>query len=199
MDAPEFTYEKIGEWMHIVNNSPDPYRKMLFDEQYLQPGFGTTGKYMIFCDDYEMLLDLGLMILIKFQLYRAKISTTSTKNPGSGFAYALAIYDFGPHLKREVADFITDEALSTAYWKKRHPDKPYPYNYRYWKSNKATAEGEYSWQHLQSIGHKSFEGTDLESFKTGSTKAPKNDPKIFVPGMPFTLNIDVEKEEIINV
>ena len=187
MEAPEFNLEKDGEWLIITNNSYNKYRQMLFEEQFVQPGYGTTGKYLVFCDEYEMLFDLAQMILIKFQLYQAKISIEKSVKSEKGFGYALCVFDFGPHLKVEISHFITDEALSTAYWDKKHPGEKYPFNYRWWKSNQSTSEGEYSHQHLESIDHKTFEGTDIESFRTGNITLKKNQSIGFVPGMPLTL------------
>lgn len=187
MQAEQFEFGQNDGWMYIVNRQSNKPRRMLFEQEYLKPDFGTSGKYMIFSDNFPMLLELGQKILSYFSLHHAKISLVKSSGD-TGFGHSLCVFDFGPHYKKEIKTFIGEE-LPIEKWEAENSEKPYPFNYRYWKYNKATADGEYSWQYIKSSNVSTFTGTDIDSFRTGPVTLPKDYGRpIYVPGMPLTLN-----------
>lgn len=95
-----------------------------------------TGKYLFFSEDKAALEKIALEEIKNSDFYKAKIPTEEHKK---GDEYVLCLYYKDDSRKHELAKK----------YKERGNIK-----YRYWKSNKATLEGEYSEEFLSQLNEK---------------------------------------------
>ena len=91
-----------------------------------------TGKYLFFSNDKEKLIKLAKIILIKFNLYEAKVPQ-SDKPIGTDFV--LCVYDKEPRFKDQMKMYADEINIK----------------YRWWKSDEDTIKGKYSKEFLEAV------------------------------------------------
>lgn len=91
------------------------------------------GKYLFFSDNKETLIRLAKILLTKFDFPKAKVPTSDILNNSKGFGFVLCIYSHNNNLKYLLKDYEINSV-----------------NYRYFKTDKATRQGKYSKQYLNS-------------------------------------------------
>jgi|GEM_PF-1753544 len=88
-----------------------------------------TGKYLFFSRDRNKLIETAQEIMEKYKLYCAKVPSENYK---VGEDWVLCIYDVGPRFKNDLRVYQSEDL-----------------KYRYWKSDKDTAEGKYSQKFIE--------------------------------------------------
>ena len=106
----------------IYNDSAYKNSK-LSEIQFKKPFHGTLGKYIFFSDNRDCLIELGKEILLKYNLYHAKVPLKNKGTGGKNYTYVLCIYDSSPKLKQK-------------FWEEYSCRNNI--NYHYWKSDKNT-------------------------------------------------------------
>lgn len=124
---------KKKDWLYLENPSAKENKKDI-QMELIKPNHGTIGKYLFFSDDKKLLIKIAKEILLKYNLYNAKVPSTDEPNPSSGFGFILCIYDSLPRFKHELRQFSDEKNVK----------------YRYWKSDSDTLDGKYSEQFLTS-------------------------------------------------
>lgn len=103
----------------------------LFNKKIKNPkSEAITGKYLFFSNNKEKLIKLAKIILIKFNLYKAKVPQ-SDKPIGNDFV--LCVYDKEPRFKDQMKMYADEINI----------------RYRWWKSNEDTIKGKYSKKYLE--------------------------------------------------
>jgi len=120
-------------WIYLINPSAKENMNDI-ELELFKPNHGNIGKYIFFSDDKQLLIKVAKEILQKYNLYNAKVPLTDKPNPSSGFGFVLCIYDSSPKFKHELRQFSDEKNVK----------------YRYWKSDSATLDGQYSEQYLAS-------------------------------------------------
>ena len=116
-------------WFYNQNAQENKFK--MFQEE-IKPSHGKLGKYLFFSDDREKLQRLLKEILLKFNLYCAKISTEKREKT-DGFGFVMCIYDFEPKFKYNLKKYADETIIK----------------YRYWKSDSDTIKGKYSEKFLE--------------------------------------------------
>lgn len=91
------------------------------------------GKYLFFSDNKNELIKLANELLVKYNLYTAKVPSSNIPNKSKGFGFVLCLYDKDDLLKQELKRFES-ETIS----------------YRFFKSDNDTRANKYSTQYLTS-------------------------------------------------
>ncbi|MHA1227953.1 MAG: hypothetical protein ACTSPV_14495 [Candidatus Hodarchaeales archaeon] len=130
----EITEMESPPWL-FMHNLRATENKLKLEEEKVKPNHGTLGKYLFFSDDKSLLISLGKEILLKYNLYSAKVPSSDKPRPNKGFGFVLCIYDCFPRFKRELRDYADGKTI----------------HYRYWKSNTATLQGKYSKEFKSSL------------------------------------------------
>ena len=123
----------IGNWLYLINNEAEENYKEI-NIELNRPNHGTIGKYLFFSDNKDELLTLGKELLVKYNLYNAKVPMSDTPNKSVGFGFVLCVYDSEPRFKTEFRQYGDNKRI----------------NYRYWKSDSDTLSGSYSKEYLDS-------------------------------------------------
>jgi hypothetical protein len=135
--------EKVKEiktpgWLYLENSSAKENKKEM-ELEIDKPNHGNIGKYMFFSDDKKLLIKIAKEILLRYNLFHAKVPLSDKPNPSPGFGFVLCIYDSSPKFKYELKQFADEKTI----------------RYRYWKSDSATLDGQYSKEFLESQKRKS--------------------------------------------
>jgi len=99
------------------------------------PHYDITGKYLFFSANKNRLIEIAKSEILNHEFHLAKVNSELL---GKNTEFVLCLYYKDDSRKHELASRQRTE----------YPDV----KYRYWKSNQATLEGEYSKEFLEKLG-----------------------------------------------
>jgi len=109
----------------------DGYWIWLFSEE--EPSYEITGKYLFFSEDKDRLIEIATNEIKNHGFHEAKVNESLLKGQTE---HVLCLYYKDDSRKYELAE--------------RNKQK-YGVNYRYWKSDMATRQGQYSKEFLEKL------------------------------------------------
>ncbi len=129
--------EKIKEiktpgWLYLENPFAKENKKEM--KEIDKPNHSNIGKYMFFSDNKKLLIKIAKQILLKYNLFHAKVPLSDKPISNLGFGFVLCVYDSSPKFKYELKQFADEKTIK----------------YRYWKSDSVTSDGQYSKEFLES-------------------------------------------------
>jgi hypothetical protein len=127
----------------------DGYWIWLFGDE--RPDYEITGKYLFFCGDRDKLIRIATNEIENYGFHEAKVNENLLKGQTE---HVLCLYYKNDSRKHELAERNKQE---------------YGVKYRYWKSDEATRNGQYSKEFLDKLSKSDrshFTGNELTRAKT---------------------------------
>ena len=122
---------KQDKWQWVIVENEHFSR---LSQEKNKPNFGNLGKYLLFCEDKNLLYKMALSIMNTFNLSTFKINKESSDN--GDFSFVAAIYDINKSFYKEISIIV---------------DKSPNILFRGFKKEIASYKGQYSKQYLNSL------------------------------------------------
>lgn len=105
---------KTYNWLYLVNPLAKENKEEI-EREIKKSKHGNIGKYLFFSDDKNLLIKLAKEILIKYNLFNAKVPISDSSDTTSDSV--LCIYDSALKLEDELKGYADGKRIKYGHWK----------------------------------------------------------------------------------